>query len=69
MTNLWSKFTLLAFESYNASYNKELISGRNPQWAVQLASVLAYLHEQSPPIIHRDLKLQNILLSAREKQL
>ncbi len=31
-------------------------------WFKQLASVLQYLHEQSPPIIYRDLKPTNIML-------
>ena len=30
-----------------------------------VASGLAYLHEQSPPIIHRDLSARNILLNSR----
>lgn len=34
-------------------------------WCCELASSLAYLHMQSPPIIHRDVKLENLLLAAR----
>lgn len=30
---------------------------------LQLCSVLRYLHEQTPPVIYRDLKPQNVLLS------
>lgn len=29
----------------------------------QLCDILAYLHNQSPPVIHRDIKPQNIILS------
>lgn len=31
-------------------------------WAKQLAGIVQYLHEQSPPIVHRDLTPDNILL-------
>ena len=33
------------------------------RWSVQIAQGLAYLHGCRPQIIHRDLKLDNILLS------
>ena len=29
-------------------------------WCEQLASVVAYLHGCSPPIVHRDIKLDNV---------
>jgi len=31
------------------------------RWAAQIASILDYLHEQSPPIIHRDLTPDNLV--------
>ncbi len=34
------------------------------RWALQIAEALAYLHHFSPLIVHRDLKLENILLTS-----
>src|SRR5919202_148347 len=34
-------------------------------WADELLSALDYLHTQSPPIIHRDIKPQNVKLTTR----
>ncbi len=38
-------------------------------WAEQLCQVLNYLHKQSPPIIFRDLKPDNIMLASDTGQL
>jgi len=35
--------------------------------ASQICDILAYLHRQSPPIIHRDIKPQNIIIDSSEK--
>ena len=32
------------------------------QWALQLADILAYLHAQQPPVVHRDLSPDNLML-------
>ena len=33
------------------------------RWATNCAEAVAHLHSRSPPLIHRDLKPQNILLT------
>ena len=37
-------------------------------WAIELCDVLVYLHNQSPPIIYRDLKPSNIMLKLQDKK-
>ncbi len=40
---------------------------RARSWAQQICSVLAYLHRQNPPVIFRDLKPSNIMLTDRDE--
>jgi len=40
---------------------------RARSWAQQICSVLGYLHRQSPPIIFRDLKPSNIMVTERDE--
>lgn len=36
-------------------------------WAKQIAGILAYLHEQDPPIIHRDVTPDNLIITPEGK--
>lgn len=46
-------------EPFKKHYSEELAL----KWCTQIAAALAYLHEAKPKIIHRDLKLDNCLLT------
>ncbi|MCS6814235.1 MAG: serine/threonine-protein kinase [Cyanobacteria bacterium] len=37
-------------------------------WMIDLCDVLAYLHQQTPPIIHRDIKPANIMVRHKDQQ-
>ncbi|PIQ24415.1 hypothetical protein COW36_24500 [bacterium (Candidatus Blackallbacteria) CG17_big_fil_post_rev_8_21_14_2_50_48_46] len=34
-------------------------------WAVQICEILAYMHEQDPPIVYRDMKPANLILNKK----
>lgn len=60
----------LVMDYINGSTLKEVIKARGPvpqqevlDWARQLCSILDYLHSQNPPVIFRDLKPANIILT------
>ncbi|MHB1317095.1 MAG: serine/threonine protein kinase [Anaerolineae bacterium] len=40
-----------------------LLEGQVTQWAVQICGVLSYLHTQDPPVIFRDLKPSNVMVT------
>lgn len=40
---------------------------RARSWAIQLCDVLGYLHRQNPPIIFRDLKPSNIMVTGQDE--
>lgn len=49
---------------------RQLVKQNGPQptslvvkWAHEIAGILSYLHEQAPPIVHRDLTPENIVLN------
>ena len=44
-----------------------ITEARARSWTRQVCSVLSYLHRQSPPIIFRDLKPSNIMITKRDE--
>jgi serine/threonine protein kinase len=44
-----------------------IAEARARSWAQQICNVLGYLHRQTPPIIFRDLKPSNIMVTEREE--
>jgi len=49
---------LRQYVKQNGPQSKETVIN----WAVQIAGIVGYLHSQSPPIIHRDLTPDNLVL-------
>lgn len=59
----------LVLEYIRGQSLRQLVSMTGPQseeqvllWAYDIAQILKYLHEQSPPIIHRDISPDNLVL-------
>lgn len=44
-----------------------IAEARARSWAQQICNVLSYLHRQTPPVIFRDLKPSNIMVTEREE--
>lgn len=45
--------------------NEFLAEGEVLDWAAQLLDALEYMHEQNPPVLHRDIKPGNVKLTPR----
>lgn len=59
----------LMLEHINGQDTRQLVKQNGPQkestvvkWAQEIAATLKYLHEQDPPIVHRDLTPDNLVL-------
>ncbi len=59
----------LVLEYIRGQSLRQLVAMNGPQspeqvlhWALEIAKILKYLHDQSPPIIHRDISPDNLVL-------
>ena len=52
------------FKIMRSSRYPEVSQSQRISWALQIARGMKYLHEFKPPILHRDLKSPNIMVSS-----
>jgi serine/threonine protein kinase len=45
--------------------NQPYEEGQVIDWAIQICEILAYMHEQDPPIVYRDMKPANLILNKK----
>ncbi|KAJ3100382.1 hypothetical protein HDU97_002257 [Phlyctochytrium planicorne] len=57
------------YDFYRSTGDSQPSSDEKITWALDIAFGLQYLHELQPPIIHRDLKSPNILMSVEKGSL
>lgn len=53
----------IVFKQMTQPMKKLYTKGDALRWSIQMARALAYLHDCRPKVLHRDLKLDNVLLS------
>ena len=69
----WNEFCGIVMEEVTGGTLEDLLIGK-PNYSIswnlcvkffaEIANALGYLHNQDPPLVHRDLKPQNVLLMA-----
>jgi serine/threonine protein kinase len=72
LSNSDSLFLILTEFCSGGDLNSQLNSTSTPEtnlkWISQISEALSYLHSLNPPIVHRDLKADNVLLTDQWSQ-